>query len=162
MLHGGAAGAGTVRAGIDRESPEHRGRFRKGFPARSEEASPAVRAEGCRGRGVSPGFSPRCRAGAPGDDETAGVSLRSRCPRTASAAPKFAKCLGAGGERGGGCPGGAPPPGPGLGSGRAERGASPQPRCCRGCRRSERRPSWGAALRRSPRRRCGRPGALLP
>lgn len=80
MLLGGAAEAGTVRAGIDRESPEHRGRFRKGFPARSEEASPAVRAEGCRGRGVSPGFSPRCRAGAPGDDETGGSHRGAAAP----------------------------------------------------------------------------------
>lgn len=68
----------------------------------------------------------------------AGVSARSRLRRAES-------LRSAGGERGGGCPGGAPPPGPGLG--RAERGASPQPRSRRGCRGSERESGGGGGER---------------
>lgn len=49
----------------DSESPEDRGRFRKGFPARGEGAVNAARAERGRGFVASPGVSPRCRAVAP-------------------------------------------------------------------------------------------------
>lgn len=56
MFLGDAAGLGAGRA--DTDGPEHRGRFRKGFTARSEAAAPGARAGGVRGLWASPGVSP--------------------------------------------------------------------------------------------------------
>lgn len=154
MFLGDAAGVRTRRADID--GPEQRSRFRKGYPARGEGAVPGqgLRESGGSGRpqGSRGGHGPRPH----------GVGKGGECPASEPRPPerlcraeslRSAWALGGAGR-------GLPRRGSsfGAGPGRAERGGSPRPRSCRGCGRSGRRSCWGAPRRRSPRRRCGRPG----
>lgn len=150
MFLGDAAGVGTDRA--DTDGPEHRSRFRKGFPARGEGAVRGARAEGVWGALGEPKDLAEVM-----DDGPSGCASHRGASATGPPPPrrKFANCLGAGGSGAGAAPAEL------LLRGRAWAGGAgrepPAPEC-RGWGRSERRSCRGAPRRRSPRHRCGRPG----